>query len=221
MLGNFVLGRRTTEQIAPAGGSRTISTLARTSLAVPVRTRTDGAGRSAPSNCLALEAPVTVVWHEVRIHQAGVVQRGVPAAAPTPAAPCHIVAKPAVGISGFPRGAINALAVRGRACRPRHRRSCGHDHRHRGEENCFFHVSVLSSFVVPLTQLDTSDKGFIPSGMRFTSSRGPAASRHGASEARFQNRRLSTEAASNPSGAGRAISRREPKANSPEAYRKG
>src|ERR1700729_984894 len=110
-----------------------------------------------------LSAAAALGWHKARVHQASVVQRGIPSATPPPAAPCEIVAIPAVGVSGFAGRTIDALAVGDPGDRSRHRgRRCGYDRRC-GQKNNRFHMDFLNQWVSS-TELDTSQRDFIPVG---------------------------------------------------------
>ena len=85
-----------------------------------------------------------------RITQAGIVELAVPAAAPPPAAPGYVVAIPAVGISRFPRRAIDALGVMAWAgdYLPGHCGRCGQGKSCGSAKNSEFHHAFLDSVAV-------------------------------------------------------------------------
>jgi hypothetical protein len=111
------------------------------------------AGRLLPTGCFTFSGrgfrPPNLTeasrWFITRVAPAGIVEPAVPAAAPPPAAPGQVIAIPAVGISGFPCRAIDALGVaawtgdylRGHCGPCRQGDSCG------STENSKFHHAFL------------------------------------------------------------------------------
>ena len=78
-----------------------------------------------------------IIGYVTRVAQARIVESGIPAASPSPAAPGDVIAILAVGITSFPGCAVDAL---GRHCDPRcGGRSCCHAESHDCAENPEFH----------------------------------------------------------------------------------